>query len=68
MTRAYVPYLRPVNVLADSREEDRHRDLERRTGHLRAIRESAERLPDGTIGRTQILLVGGEWTAVCAVA
>jgi hypothetical protein len=26
------------------------------------------RLPDGRIGRTAVVLVGGDWTAVCRVA
>lgn len=98
LTRAFLHYLVAIDLLAATYDEDRHRDLDRRAGHARAIREPAAvrrrsrlartlatmartarreqhaltrypcRLPDGAIGRTMIVLVEGEWTAVCAVA
>ena len=91
MSRAYSHYL------AATFDADRRRGRDRRSGHLRAIREPFAmrasrparaaaaltrivrrerhamtdhpcRLPNGQIGRTMIVNVDGEWTAVCAIA
>ena len=64
------------DALPDEPESVRPSLLARsRAGLSRAVRRERHsltsypcRLPDGTIGRTAIYLVDGEWTAVCAVA
>ena len=91
MSRSYDYYLSGII------EADHRRGFDRKSSHLRTLRESRVlrpwrlarsgaalarlirrerhsmtsypcRLPDGRIGRTSIVMVGGEWTAVCAVA
>jgi hypothetical protein len=91
LSRAYSHYL------AATFDADRYRSFERRSGHVRSIREPLVwrasrparafaaimrvvrrerhemtshpcRLENGQIGRTVIVEVDGEWTAVCKVA
>ncbi len=91
------PPIMPVQLLAASVDQDRHRgEPERHARHraavatwverpslparlgaatLRAVRRDRHaltsypcRLADGKIGRTAVIVSGGDWTLVCRVA